>query len=57
MEEAEANEVAQEIMEAVIDAASEYLYDSEVMHGLERMREYKKEIAVALIEAIEEWGS
>ena len=57
MEEAEANEVAQEIMEAVIDAASEYLYDSEIMHGLERMREYKKEIAVALIEAIEEWGS
>ena len=57
MEEAEASEVAQEIMEAIIDGASEYLYDSEVMHGLERMREYKKEIAVALIEEIDEWGS
>ena len=57
MEEVEPNEVAQEIMEAIIDGAAEYLYDSEVMHGLERMREYKREIAIALIEAIEEWGS
>jgi len=57
MEEVKPNEVAQEIMETIIDAAAEYLYDSEVMHGLERRREYKKEISIALIEAIEEWGS
>ena len=57
MEETEAAEVAHEIMEAIIEAASEYLYDSEILHGTKRMEEYKKEISVALIEAIEEWGS
>tara|TARA_R100001082_G_C4321780_1_gene141456 strand:- start:352 stop:525 length:174 start_codon:yes stop_codon:yes gene_type:complete len=57
MEETAAMDVAQEVMEVIEDAVSDYLYDSEILHGTIRMRDYKREVATALIELIEDWGS
>ena len=55
MEEENAPVVAQELLEEISEMISERLYECELMHGVARAKEYKSEIANALIELIDDW--
>jgi hypothetical protein len=55
MEEEAAPVVAQELMEEVTELISERLHECEVMYGSARSKEYRSEIANALIELIDDW--